>query len=149
LRGQVVLVVDGLDRADRLTRTAVDALVRVDVHRPTALVDAVHGALRDAGQIHHVDASLAYHVGHCRPPPGSLCTPQFALDYLLKQGMLRGQATALDATRELTRLLSRALRARGEAGKPADASRLAADGWAVLRREHSVDAQRLTGLLHY
>jgi hypothetical protein len=49
----------------------------------------------------------------------------------------------------LTRLLARALRALGEAGRPVHASRLAADGWAVLRHEHPGDAERLTGLLHY
>ena len=31
LLGQIVLVEDGLDRADRFTRTAVDALLGVDV----------------------------------------------------------------------------------------------------------------------
>src|SRR4029079_3753225 len=45
LVGDVVLVVDRLDRADRLARPAVDALGRVDVQRPLTLVDAVDGTL--------------------------------------------------------------------------------------------------------
>lgn len=56
---------------------------------------------------------------------------------------------AADPTRELTRVLVRALRALGEAGQPVRASTLAAAGWAALRHERPVDAERLTGLLHY
>src|SRR5690606_17258234 len=44
----VVLVEDRLDRADRLARTAVDTLIRMDVQHAVALVDAVHRALLDA-----------------------------------------------------------------------------------------------------
>src|SRR5690606_7023519 len=64
LVGHVVLVVDGLDRTDRLTSTTVDAFVRMDVEHPLALVDAVHGALVDARLVEHVDAGLGDHVGH-------------------------------------------------------------------------------------
>src|SRR5690606_37293450 len=64
LLGQVVLVVDRLDRADRLAGAAVDALVRVDVQHPRALVDAVDRALLHAGPVQHVDARLGDHVGH-------------------------------------------------------------------------------------
>lgn len=56
---------------------------------------------------------------------------------------------AVDPTRELTQVLVRALRALGKAGRPVDASRLAAAGWAALRHERPADAERLTGLLHY
>ena len=62
--GQVVLVVDRLDRADRLARAAVHALVRMDVEAATTFVDAVHGALVNAGPVHHVDTGLSDHVGH-------------------------------------------------------------------------------------
>lgn len=55
----------------------------------------------------------------------------------------------VDATTDLTRVLGRALRALGEAGRPAHASRLAAAAWALLRRERPVEAERLNGLLHY
>ena len=48
LRGGVVLVVDRLHRADRLAGTTVHALVRLDVERALALVDAVDRALVDA-----------------------------------------------------------------------------------------------------
>src|SRR5690625_586476 len=44
----VVLVENGLDRAHRLTGTTVNALVRVDVQHPLALVDAVDRALLNA-----------------------------------------------------------------------------------------------------
>jgi hypothetical protein len=63
LRG-VVLVEDRLHRADRLACTAVDALVRVDVEHPRSLVDAVDGALVDAGPVLEVDAGLRDDVGH-------------------------------------------------------------------------------------
>jgi hypothetical protein len=56
--GDVVLVVDGLDRAHRLAGAAVDALVGVDVQHPVALVDAVDRTLLDAREILHVDARL-------------------------------------------------------------------------------------------
>lgn len=49
----------------------------------------------------------------------------------------------------MVKLLSRALRALGEAGRPADASRLAAQGWSLLRGSNSEAAERLSGLLHY
>src|SRR6185295_2980675 len=52
----VVLVEDRLDGADRFARTAVDALVGMDVEHPLALVDAVDGALVDAGAVEDVDA---------------------------------------------------------------------------------------------
>src|SRR5690348_7944098 len=66
----VVLVVDGLHRAHRLARTAVDALVGVDVEHPVALVDAVHRTLVDAGLVEDVDARLGDDVGHGWIPPG-------------------------------------------------------------------------------
>src|SRR4051794_18047610 len=63
LRG-VVLVEDRLDGAHRLAGAAVDALVGVDVEHPLALVDAVDGALVDAGPVLEVDAGLRDDVGH-------------------------------------------------------------------------------------
>src|SRR6478735_8951568 len=64
LLGDVVLVVDRPDGADRLARTAVDALVGVDVERALALVDAVDRTLLDAGAVLEVDARLGDDVGH-------------------------------------------------------------------------------------
>src|SRR5690348_366850 len=64
--GHVVLVEDRLDRADRLARTAVHTLIGVDVEHPVALVDAVDGALFDAGTVDDVDARLRDDVGHGR-----------------------------------------------------------------------------------
>ena len=68
LARNVVLVEDGLDGADRLTRTAVHALVRMDVEHATALVDAVDRTLLDTGLVHHVDARFGNRVGHCCSP---------------------------------------------------------------------------------
>src|SRR5690606_25855962 len=62
--GQVVLVVDRLDRADRLARPAVHALVGMDVEGPAPLVDAVDRALLDAGTVHHIDARFSDDVRH-------------------------------------------------------------------------------------
>jgi uncharacterized protein (DUF2249 family) len=49
----------------------------------------------------------------------------------------------------LTRVLARALRRLGQAGEPWDASRLAAEGWSLLRESYPRDAERLNGAMHY
>ncbi len=69
LVGHVVFVVDRLDGADRLARTAVDALVGVDVEHPVALVDAVDGTFVDAGAVFDIDARKGDDVRHvcCGP----------------------------------------------------------------------------------
>lgn len=54
-----------------------------------------------------------------------------------------------DAVAGLTRVLARALRALGDAGHPESASRLAAQGWVLVRHQHRSEAERLAGLLHY
>src|SRR5450759_5434846 len=64
LLGHVVLVEDRLDRAHRLARATVHALVGLDVQRPLALVDAVHRTLVDASLVLDVDARLGDHVRH-------------------------------------------------------------------------------------
>ena len=64
LARKVVLVVDRLDRADRLTGTAVHALVGVDVKHAVALVDAVNGALFDASFVFNIDAGKGDYVSH-------------------------------------------------------------------------------------
>ena len=71
----VVFVVDGLDRADRLARPAVDALVGVDVEHPRTLVDAVDRTLLDAGLVEQVDAGLGDHVGHGRSSTSGFLVP--------------------------------------------------------------------------
>ncbi|WP_207394095.1 DUF2249 domain-containing protein [Actinomadura formosensis] len=58
-------------------------------------------------------------------------------------------ATDQDPVAALTRLLSRAVRALGQAGHPGDASRLAADGWVALRHARPAEAERLNGVMHY
>ena len=86
----VVVVEDGLHRADRLAGAAVHALVGVDVEHAVALVDAVDRAFLDAGIVLDVDAGLGDDVGHrsalpmqsvcdatvwSPPLPGSTATP--------------------------------------------------------------------------
>src|SRR5262249_47877506 len=60
----VVLVEDRLYRADRLACPAVHALIRVDVHHPRTLIDAVHRALLDTRPVEQVDSALSDDVGH-------------------------------------------------------------------------------------
>lgn len=49
----------------------------------------------------------------------------------------------------LTRVLARTLRQLGQAGSPWDASRLAAEGWSLLRASYPSEAERLNGAMHY
>jgi uncharacterized protein (DUF2249 family) len=59
---------------------------------------------------------------------------------------------AADSTRnacdELADVLARTTLALGRAGRPAQASRLAAAGYAAVRRERSAAAQRLNAAMH-
>src|SRR5699024_5744514 len=71
----VVLVVDRLDRADRLAGPAVHALIGVDVEHPLALVDAVHGTFVDARLVLEVHTRLRDDVCHCHFSYGSGSTP--------------------------------------------------------------------------
>src|SRR5260370_2778167 len=83
----IVLVVDGLYRANRLTRTTVDALVRVDVKLALALIDAVDRALFDARLVEQIHTGLRDDVGHvmttlgvCSAPPYLHGSPQALLN---------------------------------------------------------------------
>jgi uncharacterized protein (DUF2249 family) len=49
----------------------------------------------------------------------------------------------------LTRVFARTLRKLGQAGQPWDASRLAAEGWSLLRSASPPDAERINGAMHY
>src|SRR5690606_21023228 len=69
LLGGVVFVVNGFDGAHRFTRTAVDALVGVDVQHPVTLVDAVNGTLVDARTVFHIDTGKSYDVRHAGARP--------------------------------------------------------------------------------
>src|SRR5215204_3788282 len=64
LRRHVLLREDRRDRALRLARAAVDALVGVDVELVRPLVDAVDGADVDAGLVLDADAGFGDDVGH-------------------------------------------------------------------------------------
>jgi hypothetical protein len=54
-----------------------------------------------------------------------------------------------DTIDSLTRVLVRACRELADAGRPHSAGRLAADGWVLLRTDHSRQAQHLDGAMHY
>ncbi len=49
----------------------------------------------------------------------------------------------------LNRLFIRSLRELGNAGLDDLACRLAGEGWALLRRDNSREAERLNGVLHF
>jgi len=72
LGGQGIFGEDGVDRALRLARAAVDALVRIDVELAidaAVEVDAIDRADRDARFVQHVDTRLGDHLCHeCCPP---------------------------------------------------------------------------------
>src|SRR5215813_13998758 len=61
---EIVLGEDGLGRADRLARAAVDAFVGVDDEEVRALVEAVHGTDRHAIGVLAGDAGLGNDEGH-------------------------------------------------------------------------------------
>jgi len=65
--GQVVLVEDSQGWADRFAGSTVDTLVRLDVERTNALIDAVHRALIDASPVFDINAWLGDHISHGGP----------------------------------------------------------------------------------
>ena len=58
-------------------------------------------------------------------------------------------AADVDLAAGLVRTLTKACRALAEAGRPQDAGRLAADGWALLRHARPDLARRLDGTMHH
>jgi uncharacterized protein (DUF2249 family) len=58
------------------------------------------------------------------------------------------QKSPRDTSDELARVLTRAVLALGKAGRPEQASRLAAAGYVAVRREHPDAARRLNGVMH-
>jgi hypothetical protein len=67
LSRDVILVIDGFHRANRLTCTAINALIRLDVKHAIALVNTINGALLDAGLIFHINTRLGDYVCHVNP----------------------------------------------------------------------------------
>lgn len=53
------------------------------------------------------------------------------------------------ASEQLTRILTEALRALGDAGEPRLANTLAGQAWSAIRRVNPHSAQRINGLMHY
>jgi hypothetical protein len=64
LTREIIFVVDGLNWTNRLTRTAVNALIRVDVKHAVAFIYAVDGTLIDAGLVFNVDARKGNYISH-------------------------------------------------------------------------------------
>ena len=54
-----------------------------------------------------------------------------------------------DVVEGLTRVLAKACRQLGDAGRPREAGKLAADGWVLLRAGHPKQAERLDSTMHY
>lgn len=50
---------------------------------------------------------------------------------------------------DLVRLLTRALRALGDAGQPAEANIIGGKAWSAIRHVHPRAAQRINGMMHY
>jgi hypothetical protein len=66
IRWQIRFIVNRIHTANGFARTAIHALVGVDVKRPSPFIDAVDGALMNAGFVLSVCARCADHVGHGR-----------------------------------------------------------------------------------
>src|ERR1700733_579556 len=61
---QVLFGIDRIDRTDRQAQAAIDAFLRLDIHHPAALVDALDRADVLACAILHVDTGRSDHIGH-------------------------------------------------------------------------------------
>lgn len=64
----------------------------------------------------------------------------------LEESSPEGSDALVDA---LTRVLVKACRQLGNAGHPSDASRIAAEGWSLLRGRYPGHAERINGVMHY
>jgi len=70
LARNIILIVNSLNRADRLAGTTIHALIRLDIEHSVAFVNAIHWALFDAGLIFHIDTWLSNYICHEQPPEG-------------------------------------------------------------------------------
>jgi len=61
---KIAFPINRVHAANQFARTAVHALIGVDVHHSGPLVDAVGGALLHARLVHHIHASATDHVSH-------------------------------------------------------------------------------------
>jgi hypothetical protein len=60
----VILVIDCFDWADWFAGATINALIRLDVEHPIALVDAIDWALFDTGLIFHIHTRKRDHICH-------------------------------------------------------------------------------------
>ena len=66
LCGNVVFIVNSLNRAYRLTCATVDALIGLDIQHAVAFIDAIHRAFFNAGPVLEVYTGKGDHVSHYR-----------------------------------------------------------------------------------
>ena len=66
LCGNVVFLVNSLNRAYRLTCATVDALIGLDIQHAVAFIDAINRAFFNAGPVLEVYTGKGDHVSHCR-----------------------------------------------------------------------------------
>lgn len=82
-------------------------------------------------------------------PRSATTSPKIAMDDSVSSGIPVAASTDPSTIDALTRILARTLRRLGQTGAPWDASRLAAEGWSLLRASYPRDAERLNGAMHY
>jgi hypothetical protein len=66
LRRDIIFVVDGFYRADRLASSTINALIGLDVEHPIPFINTVDRALLDTGLIFHVHTWKCDHICHER-----------------------------------------------------------------------------------
>jgi hypothetical protein len=60
----IVLIVDSFNRANGLTGSTVNTLIRVDIEHAVAFIDAIHWAFFNAGLVLKVNAGQSDYVSH-------------------------------------------------------------------------------------
>jgi hypothetical protein len=68
LTRDIIFVIDGFYWTHGLTRTAIHALIWLDVEHAIAFINAIHRTFFDAGFIFYIDAWVCDHIGHELPP---------------------------------------------------------------------------------
>jgi hypothetical protein len=64
----IILIVNSLNGTHRLTRTAVNTFIGLDIEHAIAFIDAVHRTLSDARLIFYIDTWFSDHISHDLPP---------------------------------------------------------------------------------
>jgi hypothetical protein len=64
LRRNIIFIVDGLNRANRLACATVNALIRLDIKHSRTFIDAVNRAFFDTGLIFNINTRFGNYVRH-------------------------------------------------------------------------------------